>query len=171
MKRWISAWFALAMTTTVASAQKVTTDSDRSAPFACYKTYAWTAGTPAPSAFDEQRIHQTVEAELATKKMTRADRDPNLYVATHLLAYEQREIIADRFGPSGFGRFSTASVASYRPGTLIVDLYDAITRKMVWRGTATATASDTPSKNARKINNALATMFQQYPPSGTSTVH
>jgi hypothetical protein len=49
-------------------------------------------------------------------------------------------------------------------GTLIVDLYDAATRRMVWRGVATATVTDKPSKNARKITKALAKMFDRYPP-------
>jgi Domain of unknown function (DUF4136) len=45
-----------------------------------------------------------------------------------------------------------------------VDLYDATTRKMVWRGVAQATVSDKPEKNAEKIDKSLAKMFARYPP-------
>jgi hypothetical protein len=48
-------------------------------------------------------------------------------------------------------------------GTLVVNLYDAKTKKMVWRGVATATASDKPTKNTEKMNKALDKMFEKYP--------
>src|SRR5712672_1307735 len=38
----------------VAHAQNVNTDSNPSAPFATYKTYAWTPGTPSPNPLSEQ---------------------------------------------------------------------------------------------------------------------
>ena len=57
-----------------------------------------------------------------------------------------------------------ATVQTYTEGSLIVDLYDATTRKMVWRGVATAAVSDKPEKNAAKIDKSLMKMFQRYPP-------
>ena len=147
----------------VAHAQKVTTDSDPAAPFAKYKTYAWTAGTPSPNPLGEQRIHTAVDAQLAVKGMTLAEGNPDVFVATHVLTQEQKQIVADGFGPWGFGGFGTATVQTYVQGTLIVDVYDAVTKKMVWRGVATGTASDKPSKNTSKIDKALAKMFERYP--------
>jgi len=167
MKFRMFACLALAMTAAVAYAQNVTTDSDPSAPFATYKTYAWTEGTPSPNPLGEQRIHAAVDAQLAGKGLTRVDSAPNLYVATHVLTHEQKEVVANGFGPWWGGGF-TANVETYVQGTLIVDLYDASTRKMVWRGVATGTASDKPSKNTSKIDKALAKMFQRYPSSVTS---
>src|SRR5689334_22388622 len=127
----------------VGYAQKVTTDSDPSAPFASYKTYAWTAGTPSPNPLGEQRIHAAVNQQLAAKGMTEVTANPDVYVATHVSTAEQKELIANGFGPWGFGGgFGTATVQTYVQGTLIVDLYDASTKKMVWRGVGTDTASD-----------------------------
>ena len=51
----------------------------------------------------------------------------------------------------------------------MLDLYDAKTKKMVWRGVATATASDKPTKNAKKMNSALDKMFEKFPVSQTPT--
>jgi hypothetical protein len=169
MKTRVFGVLALAMAASVAYAQKVTTDSDPSAPFATYKTYAWTAGTPSPNPLSEQRIHAAVDAKLAGKGLTKVDSAPSVYVATHVLAHEQKEIVADGFGPWwGFGG-GTATVQTYVQGTLIVDLYDAATKKMVWRGVATDTASDKPSKNTAKIDKALAKMFERYPPTTSSS--
>ena len=154
---------ALTVIPAVVYAQKVNVDSDPSAPFATYKTYSWTPGAPSFTSLTEQRIHEGVNAQLQGKGLTPAQKDPNLYVASFVLTRAQPQIIANGFGPWGLGG-GFATVETYLQGTLIVDLYDAATRKMVWRGVATAVASDKPSKNTQKIDKALATMFERYPP-------
>jgi hypothetical protein len=150
-----------------AYAQNVNTDSDPSAPFSTYKTYAWTPGTPSPVSLTEQRIHTDVEAQMSGKGMRPAQPNeaPDVYVATHVLATTQPELVANGFGPWGFGGYGAIDVKTLVKGTLVVDLYDAKTRKMVWRGVATATVSDKPSKNSAKIDKAIEKMFKRYPPS------
>jgi hypothetical protein len=157
---------ALALPTLMAAvvvyAQHVNTDSDPSAPFTTYTTYAWTPGTPSLISLTEQRIHAGVNAQLEGKGMMQVGANPNLYVASHVTTQAVPQVIANGFGPWGFG--GVATVQTYMEGTLVVDLYDANTRKMVWRGVATATVSEKPQKNAAKIDKALAKMFQHYPP-------
>ncbi len=158
------------LATAVASAQKVTTDSDPAAPFASYKTYMWTAGTPSPNPLGEQRIHAAVDGQLAARGLTQVQSDPDVYVATHVLTHEEKELIANGFGYGPWGGWGggvgTINVQTYVQGTLIVDLYDAMTKKMVWRGVATDTASDKPQKNTKKITKALTKMFQRFPSVG-----
>jgi hypothetical protein len=91
---------------------------------------------------------------------------PDVIVATHVTTKEKQELIANGFGygPWGFGGgFGGATVETFVEGTLIVDLYDAKTKKMVWRGVATATASDKPTKNTEKMSKALDKMFEKFP--------
>ena len=164
MKRHIITALALAaLTAGVVYAQHITTDSDPAAPFATYKTYAWTPGTASVISLTEQRIHEGVNAQLQGKGMTQVDSNPNVFVATHVTTHTVPQVMADGFGPWGFGG-GMATVQTYTEGSLIVDLYDATTRKMVWRGVATATVSDKPEKNAEKIDKSLAKMFARYPP-------
>jgi Domain of unknown function (DUF4136) len=164
MKRqMISALALAALTAGVVYAQHVTTDSDPAAPFATYKTYAWTPGTASAISLTEQRIHDGVNAQLQGKGMTQVDSNPNVFVATHVTTHTVPQVIADGFGPWGFGA-GMATVQTYTEGSLIVDLYDATTRKMVWRGVATAAVSDKPEKNASKIDKSLMKMFERYPP-------
>jgi hypothetical protein len=163
---------ALVMSTAAAYAQKVNVDSDPAAPFATYKTYAWTAGTPAPNALSEQRLHAAVDARLAGEGLAMNTTAPDVIVATHVTTKERQELIANGFGygPWGFGGgFGGATVETFVEGTLIVDLYDAKTKKMVWRGVATATASDKPTKNTEKMNKALGKMFEKFPIGQTPT--
>jgi len=47
-----------------------------------------------------------------------------------------------------------------------VDLFDANSKEVVWRGVATETLSDNPEKNAKKLEDVVEDMFKQYPPKG-----
>jgi hypothetical protein len=164
MKRQLITALALAaLTAGVVYAQHVTTDSDPAAPFATYKTYAWTPGTASAVSLTEQRIHDGVNAQLQGKGMTQVNSNPNVFVATHVMTHTVPQVIADGFGPWGFGA-GMATVQTYTEGSLIVDLYDATTRKMVWRGVATTAVSSKPEKNASKIDKSLMKMFARYPP-------
>jgi hypothetical protein len=164
MRKTIAAAAGLMMITAVVYAQKVNVDSDPAAPFATYKTYSWVAGTAAPDQLNEQRLHSAVEAQLAGKGLEKNPSAPDVFVSTHVTTKERQEVIANGFGwGPWWGAPGYASVETYTVGTLVVDLYDAKTKKMVWRGVATATASEKPTKNAEKMNKALNKMFERYP--------
>jgi len=171
MKNGIVAAVALVMTTAVIYAQKVTVDSDPAAPFATYRTYAWVQGTPAPNPLNEDRLHASVDARLAARGLGMNTTAPDVFVTTHVTTRERQELIVSGFGygPWWGGGYGTASVDTSVEGTLVLDLYDAKTKKMVWRGVATATASDKPTKNAKKMNSALDKMFEKFPVSQTPT--
>lgn len=158
---------ALALATLTASvvayAQHVNTDSDPSAPFGTYRTYAWTPGTAFAVSLVEQSIHAGVNAQLQAKGLTQVNANPNVYVATHVTTRQVPQVIANGFGPWGYGG-GVATLGSYTEGTLVVDLYDANTKKMVWRGVSTSTVSSKQQKNTEKIDKALAKMFERYPP-------
>jgi hypothetical protein len=172
MRNAILIALALVLAAGVAYAQKVSVDSDPGAPFANYRTYAWIEGTPAPNPLNEDRLHMEVDARLALKGLRMNTTNPDLVVVTHVTTKERQELVVSGFGygPWWGGGYSTANVETYIDGTLVLDLYDAKTKKMVWRGVATATASDKPTKNISKMNKALDKMFEKYP-GGGSTSH
>ena len=165
MKNGIAGAVAFAMMTAVVVAQKVTVDSDPAAPFATYKTYAWIQGTPAPNPLNEDRLHAAVDAHLAARGLGMNTTAPDVFVTTHVTTKERKELVVSGFGYGAWwgGGYSTTSVENYVDGTLVLDLYDAMTKKMVWRGVATATASSKPAKNAKKMNKALDEMFEKFP--------
>jgi len=160
MKIRILAVVACVLLAAAVYAQKVTMDSNRSAPFGSYGRFAWADGTPAPNPLVEQRIHAMVNAELAWRGLTESN-TPDLYVATHAVTPQHPQLIVNGFG---WDPGAAASVETYAMGTLVVDLYDAHTRQMVWRGVATDSVSDKPEKNTQRINKALQKMFAKYPP-------
>jgi hypothetical protein len=48
---------------------------------------------------------------------------------------------------------------------LVVDIWDALTKHLVWRGTATDTASENPEKNEQNLKKAMERKFRECPPS------
>jgi len=162
MKNWIVV-MALLMAPAVLVAQKVTADSDPAGRFGSYHTYAWTTGTPASNPLAEARIHNSVEQQLAAKGFSKSN-TPDVFVATLVATNERQELIANGFyGGFLYGGLDTATVQTYVVGTLIVDIYDAQTKKLVWRGTGTDTMSSKPEKNTRKVEEALEKIFARYP--------
>ena len=68
-----------------------------------------------------------------------------------------------RYGGMGSASASTV-VNEYRVGALVVDMFDAKTKNLVFRGTAEDEISDNPEKNAKRLEKASAKMFKDFPP-------
>jgi len=153
------------MTTAVIVAQKVNVDSNPSAPFSTYKTYAWAPGDSGLESLAQQRLQQGVDQRLAARGL-RESTSPDLIVTAHVKTQQRQELIPTGFayGPwwGGLG-YGGAYVETQTEGTLLLDFYDAKTKQMVWRGVATATASDKPTKNAEKMSKALDKLFDKFP--------
>ena len=158
---------ALILSASSAFAQKVVTDSDASANFKAFKTYAWAKGTESPNPLGEKRIHDGVDAKMKAAGFTLVTEKPDVFVATHAVAKEQKELYTmgmGGYGPRWGGGSGTTTVNTYLVGTLAVDLYDGKTKQLIWRGTATDTLDEKPEKNAEKIAKSLEKMFKEYPP-------
>ena len=151
------------MTTTVLFAQHVNVDSNPAAPFATYKTYAWAPGTPTPDPLNNQRLHASIDERLAARGLTQSTASPDLIVSTNVTTQERVELVPSGFAYGPWWGDRGVYVDTKPEGTLIVDFYDAKTKQMVWRGVATASASEKPMKNMEKMNKALDKMFEKLP--------
>ena len=58
---------------------------------------------------------------------------------------------------------ATASEQSYREGTLVVDVFDAWTKQVLWRGVATDALPANPTSHAATTQKAIDTMFENLP--------
>jgi len=77
---------------------------------------------------------------------------------------EKQEIYANGFyGGYWYGGPVYATVDYITMGTLVVDMYDAKTKQLVWRGTRTDHVSSKPSKNTERADEAITKMFIKYP--------
>jgi Domain of unknown function (DUF4136) len=159
-----------------AFAQHVETDFDHKANFSQYKTYSWQAIKPENSLWDA-RIKSAVDAQLAAKGWTQVDSGGDISVVAIKTTQTQRTLqtFYDGFGGGwrwrGFGGMgqSTTTEQDYKEGTLVVDLYDAKTKQLIWRGSAQDTVSDKAAKNEKNLDKGVAKMFKKFPPSAAKS--
>jgi hypothetical protein len=55
-------------------------------------------------------------------------------------------------------------VSEWTEGTLVVDMFEAKSKNLVFRGTAEAEISDNPERNASRLEKASTKMFKDFPP-------
>jgi len=71
------------------------------------------------------------------------------------------------YGYRGYGGMGGSTyVTQYDEGTLVIDFIDIAENKLVWRGVGTGALSESPSVEERteNINNAVAQILEQFPP-------
>jgi hypothetical protein len=59
------------------------------------------------------------------------------------------------WGWRGWDGMATTETNTYDVGTLVVDIFDNRSKRLIWRGIATDTLSDKPEKNTEKLNKAV----------------
>ena len=150
-----------------AFAQDVQFDYDRSANFNTFKTYQWVDHKPVPLGDQllDQDIKRAVDEQLAGKGLRRVEGDADLQVSYQGAISQEKEFDYFRTGPGwwGDGRVTTSTIDI---GTLVVELFDPVAGRLVWRGAASKTLniSKDPDKNYRNLEKAMAKLFKYYPP-------
>ena len=153
----------------------VKTDYDHSADFAAYKTYSWLKVDASNSLWTD-RIKQAVDQQLSAKGLTMQPSGGAIAVTAMGRTKEEQSYntfydgLGGGWGWRGFGGIGTTqtTVQETPVGTLTVDMFDARTKKLIWRGTSTKTLSENPEKNTKKLDTAVADLFKKFPPKGES---
>jgi hypothetical protein len=153
---------------TASFAQQVKTDYDRSVNFSQYKTYSWEkVKTQDPLWVD--RIKSAVDVDLIAKGWTQVPSDGNISLVAMEATKNEKTLntFYNGFGGGwrwgGFGN-ATTTVDTYKVGTLVLDMFDTQTKKLVWRGSASDTLSDKTDKNIKNLNKGVQKMLKHFPP-------
>jgi hypothetical protein len=169
--------FSIAIATLAATASlaEVKTDYDRTADFSHYKTYSW-GKVHAQNPLWADRIRAAVASSLAAKGWMEVESGGDVSIMAMEMTEDHRTLNTyyDNFGGGwgwrrwgGFGEgfgTSTTTEETYRVGTLVVDLFETNTKKLIWRGSASDTLSDKSDKNIKKLNSDVQRMFDHFPP-------
>ena len=170
-----SAGVAVVVATAALHAQKVTTDFDHAANFSQYHTFSITK-LKASDQLVEQRLQDALQRDLAAKGLQMVPQGGDVAVTAVGSRTSQQEYTSfyDGLGGGGFGwrrgwggggfGESTTSVENIPVGTLVVDMYDPTSKRLLWRGTASDTLSTKPDKNTEKLNKAVEKMLKNFPP-------
>jgi hypothetical protein len=153
----------LSLTSTVVFAQKVNVDFDKEADFSKFRSYKWERGQSAASPLVDKRIVRAIDSQLAATGWTKAEEAPSAIVVYYAAIDAEKQLNAWGTGPRWRG-MGTVTIDTIYTGQLVVDVYDAATRQLLWRGMVTDTVTDKPEKNEKRLNDAVAKLFKQFPP-------
>jgi hypothetical protein len=157
----------LAIFASLAAAQDVHTDYDKNVVFERYHTYSW-GKVQTTNPLWVSRIQNAVDKTLSEKGWQKVESGGDVVVTAVGGTKNQQEYqtFYDGLGGwrwRGFGE-TTTTVENYKVGTLVVDLYDAGNKQLVWRGTSSDTISDNPEHNEKSLDKAVDKMFKKFPP-------
>jgi hypothetical protein len=166
-----------------ASAQDIRYNFMPGTNFSKYKTYKWARVPKAqyPNDILDSQITQAIDAQLATKGLTKSSGDDADLVVTYQVAVtEEKQWNSFSTGDNmwGYGRWggwggygggmstTTTTSETIHIGTLDVDIYDAAAKNQIWKGQASKTlgSGKDPAKVNKNINKAMAKLFKKYPP-------
>jgi hypothetical protein len=151
-----------------ASTPDVQTDFDAAAPFSRYRTYAWRPTPEFGPPLMQQRITASIDAKLGAMGWTPAPAaTADVVIAAHAVTREQLSIDT-LYSGGGWGGWgppgnSSARVRSYTVGTLVVDMFDAKTKRAIWRGTASGALPKSSDQASARTQDAIDRMFASFP--------
>ena len=174
MKVQNTVFFSIAMfvvLTAASFAQQVKTDYDHNANFGPYKTYSWEK-VQTKDPLMVERIKDAVNGALTAKGWTQVDSSGDVSVMAIEITQNQQTLntFYDGFGGGrrwgGFGGFgdATTTTETYKVGSLVVDVFDAKTKNLVWRGSSSDTLSNNADKNTKNLDKGVQKMFAHFPP-------
>jgi hypothetical protein len=175
----------------VGTAQKVTSDYKITQDFTLLRTFALKDGGQAEnseeatlydSPFIRQRTNAAIAAELERRGLRRDDAQPDIY-ASAKRTFRTEQVIYPAYGwgwsypygwgwgyPYGWGWAHYGGGPSYVEeeviGTLTVDLEDAASGELLWRGSAVKRVHRTSSmeSRSRRIVREVSKVFDDFPP-------
>ena len=134
---------------------------DHKADFSRYKTWSWQAGVPVPpEPVPDKPIREALARELAARGLSRVDSDPTLLLRYHAARSTRIDLLPL---DSGSGAPPTG-IRYVETGSLVIDLLDAASGKVVWRGHATGVLRYGPDQVAAQIDAAVAELLARFPP-------
>jgi len=160
---------------------KITTDYDKAANFGSYKTFAVynLKSTNSVSALNADRIINAIKAEMKKKGFTEVADNADLGVNAVTIMKDKTQITANSnyYGYGGayrpYGYYGGGGMASgtttyntydYKDGSLIIDIVDMKTQKLVWQGTGNAEIDKTPKDPDEFISSTVTKILAAFPP-------
>jgi hypothetical protein len=164
------------------NAQKVTVDLDKAVDFSNYKTLTF-LGWQKDSGklmndLDKDRMRNAYVSEFKSRGMEKGGEDADIAITLYLVLEQKTSTTAytNYYGGGGYGRYgrggwgwgngsanTTYSESDYIEGTLVMDVYDNSTNKLIWQAVASKTVSENPKKREKSIPKTVAKMMKKFP--------
>lgn len=166
---------ALVLLTSCGPTLTVTSDYDHTANFSQFHTYKIVQleqKYQAISQFNQTRVINAVNAQMLAKGFTQSE-NPDLLVNITSIMKNQQEIVANSYGYGGGYRpyawgggnmSTTVNVQNYTAGSLIVEVANASTKKLLWEGIGNQDIDQPSSNPEQAINTAVQKIMASFPP-------
>jgi len=158
---------------------KVTSDYDRANDFSGYKTFTVydikTKGQV--SSLNADRIVNAIKAELTKKGFIEISSNPDLQINALTFLKDKQAVTANTnyygyggdyrsygYWGAGIGGSTSYDTYNYKDGSLIIDIIDTKTKKMVWTGTGNAEIDKAPKDPDEFIAGAVKKILSAFPP-------
>ena len=154
------------ITSAVAVGQQVSVNYNHSQSFSQYHTYAW--GSNNANQIQNSILAQVAQQDIDTAMVGKGfqkvqeSQKPDLVLTANGGMRQQTSYSA--WGMRGIG----GGMGGITPqqnveATMIVDMFDARSQSLVWRGIAQDTLSNNGDKNQKMVQSAISKMFKQWP--------
>lgn len=154
----------------------VSSHVERGIDFDGYRTYDWGPADALPVAderlsknpFFVDEVHGAIDVELNSRGLVRAtSQRADLLVHYHAAVTERLEVAspAEQFRDC-VGADCRPRVTEYDAGTLVIDLVDTASRRLIWRGWAEHRLEDMlddPAQVRRRVQEAVTRIFATLP--------
>jgi len=177
MKSVMTTWAAAALVAVAgsAAAQQVNTEADPGYDFSKIKTFSAKIATPWGNPIGQNMVLEDVQQGIEKKGWQQAPEGAaDAEVLIHGATQQKHNLntfysgMGGGWGWRGFGGMgmatSTTTTSEYTEGTLVVDIYDAHTKQLVWRGTATDEIKSKQEKREKQMEKASEKLFKKFPP-------
>ena len=164
--KWMMCALLVSMVCGVAAAQQVSVNYNHNQSFSNYHTYAWGSNNAnqIQNSILAQVAQQDIDTAMQSKGLSKIKKaqNPDLILTSN--GGMRQETSYSAWGMRGIG----GGMGGITPeqnveATMIVDLYEAKTQSLVWRGIAQDTLSNNGNKNQQMVQKAIQKMFKQWP--------
>ena len=160
---------------------QVNTDYNPDVDFTAFRTFAWAEGTGTGDAAEvvgelvDARFRRAVESVMVSKGLEAASGQPDVFIGYQITLEDQvsyqtvNSYYGTGYGYRGvYGGASTSrtTATQYTVGTLVIDVFDARQRELVWRGVGEAKVnqeSRTPQESQERANQVAMLILEDYP--------
>jgi len=157
---------------------KITVGYAKDLNFAQFKSYAWAEHGAVAHPLLAADVVDAINQELNARGLQKVAANPDLIIQIYGSVDQESTMYSNdplyagtggiplfdpsMTGPAFIGFYGNTTVTIHK-GELVVDLIDAKTKKLVWRGIAEESVSNNPEKLVDEVNSAISKMFKQYP--------